>query len=388
MTVQFDEIARWLIREGRLSGDSIAIIEGFAQRLTDAGVPLWRLRVNQRMSNPLLAAWGMIWRRDEKDSQEYLVPREMLETSAWFGSPFEYVKENRRPFRRRLVSLETGKDHVVLHELAAEGATDFLALPIEYGDGSIQGMSLVTDHPNGFDDAQVALLERLRDPLAAALEPSAMRRSTSSLLRTYIGQGPSQAVAAGAIRRGDISRIDAVILISDLRGFTDKSNRWSEEALLLALGSYFDLFVESVTKRHGDVLKFLGDGILAVFPIDEVHRAAERCEQALQAVVDAKQALVAVNDARINLGDETLDFGTALHLGPVTYGNVGSPDRLDFTVIGDAVNLTSRVEGLCKPLAEPILLTSEVARHLKVPLRSLGHQTVKGLREPIEVLAP
>jgi adenylate cyclase len=296
--------------------------------------------------------------------------------------------ETGQSLRRRLSALDVARDHKILHELAAEGASDFLALPIEYGDGSIQAMSAVTDHPTGFSEEQVALLDALRDPLGAAMEPAAMRRTTASLLSTYLGQGPSRAVTAGAIRRGDISRLDAVLVMSDLRGFTDKSNRWTEEALLEALGDYFELFVNSVTKRRGDVLKFLGDGILAVFPIDEDNETARRCQEALRAVIDAREALGALNRSRAEAGQEAIDFGAALHLGSVTYGNVGSPDRLDFTVIGDAVNLTSRVEGLCKALAEPILLTSEVARHLRTSPRSLGPQTVSGLPHPIEVLAP
>ena len=388
MQTQFDTIARWLIGEGRLSGDSLTIVQGFSQRLVAIGVPLWRLRVNQRMSNPLIAAWGVIWRRDQEAPQEYLVPTELLSTSAWIGSPFQYVFEHRTNFRRRLRALDAATDHSILHELAADGATDFLAMPIEYGDGSVQGMSAVTDHPDGFSEEQIALLEALREPFSAALEPSAMRRSTASLLRTYLGNGPAGAVVAGAVRRGDISRIQAVVMVSDLRGFTDKSFRWPEDQLLTALGSYFELLANAITAHGGDILKFMGDGLLAVFPIGAENTLGERCAAALDAAREAREALRALNVTRVGTGNEPLDFGTSLHLGQVTYGNVGSPDRLDFTIIGDAVNVASRIEALCKPLAEPILVSPLVAKHLSSRLRSLGHHPIRGLPEPLEMWAP
>jgi adenylate cyclase len=144
------EIARWLIEEARLTSAPLDLIDGFCRRVVDRGVPLWRLRAGQRLANPLASAWGVIWTRDGSDTHEYLVPRTMLSTGAYYSSPFQYVIEHRRTFRRRLIDLHPERDHEVLHEMAAAGGTDYLALPLEYGDGSVQGMSLVSDGTDGF----------------------------------------------------------------------------------------------------------------------------------------------------------------------------------------------------------------------------------------------
>jgi len=304
------DIADWLVGEGRLIGDSVAIAEGFAERLLAAGVPLLRLRIAQRIANPLLAAWGVIWRRDLGRSEDYVISTQLLGTSTWIGSPFQQLVQTRAPLRKRLTDLHPD-DQGVFHEMAEIGGTDFFGMPLEFGDGSVQGMSLVADGEAGFSDAQIALFERLRHPLAAAVEPDAMRRSTRSLLKTYLGKGPAAAVGAGSIQRGDLSSLDAVVMFSDLRGFTEKSSRLSDRDLLDVLDAYFELVVDAVRAAGGEILKFLGDGILAVFPIEDEASTGARCVQALQATSQARQSLIELNQGRVNAGKEALDFGTA-----------------------------------------------------------------------------
>jgi adenylate cyclase len=384
--MSMDPIADWLIGEGRLIGQPRPLIEGFCRRLVAAGIPVWRLRAGQRLANPLLSAWGVVWTRDGSGDQEYVITRDTLGTGAYFGSPFEHVIKHRRSLRRRLIGLDPEQDHAVLHEMAAAGGTDYLAMPLEYGDGSVQGLAVVSDRASGFDDDHLGRLEALRQPLAAALEPMAMRRSSASLLRTYLGAGPAAAVLAGAIRRGELRQIEAVILVTDLRGFTDKAERWDDEALLAALDGYFELIVEAVVAAGGDVLKFIGDKVLAIFPIEE-QAVRQRCRAAVDAALEARRALIPLNRARQDHGLEALDFGTALHLGRVTYGNIGSRERLDFTVIGRAVNLASRIQDLCKTLGEPVLCTGEVARCIEPRPASVGMHPIRGLATPIELFA-
>ncbi|MGI9435821.1 MAG: adenylate/guanylate cyclase domain-containing protein [Geminicoccaceae bacterium] len=381
------DIADWLVGEGRLLGDGIAIAEGLAERLIEAGVPLLRLRIAQRLSNPLLAAWGVIWRRDLGRSEDYVVPTQLLETSTWIGSPFQQVVQSRASLRKRLTSLHPD-DNGVFHEMAEIGGTDFYAMPLEFGDGSVQGMSFVAEGEHGFSEGQIHLFESLRHPLAAATEAVAMRRSKASLLKTYLGKGPSEAVTAGSIRRGDLSTVNAVVMFSDLRGFTDKSSRWSDRELLDALDGYFEAVVDAVHRHQGDVLKFLGDGILAVFPIKDEGSTKARCAGALEAAFDARQGLAQFNDTREAAGQEPIDFGTALHVGEVTYGNIGSPDRLDFTVIGETVNLASRLEGLCKTLDEPILCSDAMGECLASKLHSIGSHEIHGLAHPVWISVP
>jgi adenylate cyclase len=378
------KIARWLIGEARLTATPLELIDGLCRRLVERGVPLWRLRAGQRLANPLASAWGVIWTRDGSGTHEYLVPRATLATGAYYGSPFQYVVEGRQTFRRRLLDLDPERDHEVLHEMAAAGGTDYLAVPLEYGDGSVQGLSLVSDGAAGFADWHLELIERLRQPLAAALEPTAMRRSSASLLRTFLGDGPADAVLAGAIRRGDRRHIEAAILFSDLRGFTAMTERLGEADLFAALDRYFEAVVEAVRGAGGDVLKFLGDGVLAIFPVATAGSRAAACAAALGAIERARQDL-----AGAAAGDGApLAFTAALHVGQVVYGNIGSPDRLDFTVLGPAVNLVSRLEGLAKQLGRPALCSAAFAREVETPLAALGRFPMKGVAEPQEVFAP
>jgi adenylate cyclase len=380
---ELGDIAKWLIGEARLSLDPVALVTGFCERLTGQGVPLWRLRAGQALANPLASAWGVIWTRDGSGTHEYLVQRTLLSTGAYHGSPFQHVVERRETFRRRLVDLDPERDHAVLHEMAAAGGTDYLAVPLEYGDGSVQGLSLVSDGDGGFADAHLALIEQLRQPLAAALEPTAMRRSSASLLRTFLGEGPADAVLAGAIRRGDRRHIQAAILFTDLRGFTGLSERLDEADLFTALDRYFEAVVDAVRGEGGDVLKLLGDGILAIFPV-EAAGSTPACAAALRAVEQARKRLTAAQAA-----DGTpLAFVATLHVGEVAYGNIGSPERLDFTVLGPAVNLVSRLEGLAKELGQPLLCSAAFADALDAPLTSFGFFPLRGVAEPQEVFVP
>ena len=375
------EISQWLINDARLLPDPVRLVGGFCERLVSLGVPLWRLRAGQRLANPLAAAWGVIWTRGAS-AHEYLVARTTLSTEAFHGSPFQFVVERRATFRRRLLDLDAEGDHQVLHEMAAAGGTDYLAVPLEYGDGSVQGLSLVSDGEGGFADWHLELIERLRQPLAAAMEPTAMRRSSASLLRTFLGDGPADAVLAGAIRRGDRRHIEAAILFCDLRGFTTMSERLGEAELFAALDRYFEAVVEAVRGEDGDVLKFLGDGILAIFPTEAAGRAAA-CGAALRAVEQAREGLAGALAA----DGSPLAFVATLHVGEVAYGNIGSPERLDFTVLGPAVNLVSRLEGLAKELNRPLLCSADFAGALDLPLTSLGRFPLKGVAEPEEVFA-
>ena len=380
-----DDLNEWLIGPGRLSGDGVAIGEGYARRLVTAGVPLSRARFGQRLANPLLSAWGVIWTPEE--TSEYTVTRATLETGSWEGSPFQQVLADRSMLHKSLVGLDPDRDHSTYHELAAAGGTDFLAMVLEYGDGSAQACSFVTADPGGFARAHIDLIADTRHALAAAFEPVAMRRSSESLLRTYLGEGPAQAVIDGTIRRGEHRGLDAVVMFSDLRDFTAKSESWSDAALLRALDGYFEAVVQSVHAHGGDVLKFIGDGVLALFPVDRSDGHPDRCRDALAAAVAAIGAIDALNGERRRDGLEALAIGIGIHLGAVTFGNIGSPDRLDFTVIAPTVNVASRVQELCKPLGEPVLVTAAVAERSGATLRSLGLHPVKGLAAPIEVFA-
>jgi adenylate cyclase len=278
--------------------------------------------------------------------------------------------------RQRLEGLPPDA-HIVYLEQAAAGGTDYLALPIEYGDGSVQGAGFTTDRPGGYSERDVALIEALAPAIAAAMEPAAMRHSMTSLLEVYLGAGPAGRIAGGAFRRGATTEIEAAVLVTDIRGYTPLSERLAPERLLETTGKHFEVVVDAVRQQGGDVLKFIGDGVLSIFPAAEGGRK-QACERAVASIATA------FDKARDATPD--LPFVAALHFGPVVYGNIGSVDRLDFTVVGPTVNFVSRLEGIAKTLDRHAVCSAEVARAIPADAtRSLGKQALKGFAEPQEV---
>lgn len=368
-----NEIVEWLIGPARRHASPEEIVAGLAERLVEAGIPLLRVRIGQTVANPLISAWGVIWSRGGRP-ELYTIPRGTLSTDSYRGSPFEQVIATRASFHRSLEALVPGVDHPVLFELAEGGSTDYLALPVEYGDGSMQVSAFTTDRPGGLSAAEVSLIEDLAPAFGAALEPAAMRHSMASLLEVYLGRGPAERIGKGAYRRGQTTGIDAAVLVTDLRDSTGLSERLKPSELLERLGAYFEIVVDAVRAQGGDVLKFIGDGVLAVFPVDEGGRP-EACQRAARAV-----AAAFANPAATNIR-----FVAALHVGPVVYGNIGSPDRLDFTVVGPTVNYLSRLEGVAKALDRRAVCSKEVAGVLAGEATSLGSQSLKGFAEPQEV---
>ncbi|MTI02846.1 adenylate/guanylate cyclase domain-containing protein [Roseibium sp. RKSG952] len=377
---EIDHLNHWLISKGRLLGDEVKIVKSYCEGLEKLGVPLSRARIAQNYSNPLLSAWGIIWTPEE--THRYTVPTTVLSTSAWRGSPFEYVVTQRRPLRKRLIDLDLAAEHPVYSELTQAGATDFLAIPLEHGNGSVQGTSFTSNAKTGFSDKHIRYIEDTRYALAAALEPIAMRHSQMSLLQTYLGRGPAEEVGQGHIKRGEHKTVSAAILFADLRGFTEKASTWSETDLLSMMGEYFEMVVSPIQDADGDVLKFMGDGILAVFNSDDVQAS---CRSAVQAAHQALANLRGFNDKASEQGREAIEFVIGIDFGQVTFGNIGSPDRLDFTVVGQAVNVASRVQELCKTLDEEMLITKSVAKHLAHNVKSVGYHSVRGLRDEIDI---
>lgn len=378
-----DDINSWLISEGRILGDAEAIVEGYSSRLVEAGVPLSRANIASRFANPLLVAWGVIW--TPEGTTEYDVTHAMLDTGAYVGSPFHTVLTSGKPLHKSLIDLDEKTEHSSYLEFAENGGTDLFANFLEYGDGTKNGCTFVSNSPDGFSNEHMELIQGTRHGLASAIEPITMRKSTNSLLRTYIGDGPASAVKQGTIMRGEHAGLEAVVMFTDLRGFTAKSELWSETKLLDALNGYFDVVVQAVEEHGGDVLKFMGDGILSIFPIEDPSLFQSQCHKAVKAARIALTGLNELNHERGKSNEEPLAMGIGINVGSVTYGNIGSPARLDFTVLGTAVNVASRVQDLCKELDEPVLATEKVAKCLTSSFNSLGRHSVRGVAEPIEV---
>ena len=244
-----------------------------------------------------------------------------------------------------------------------EGATDYVAMPLRFSDGQINILTMVSDRPGGFSTDELGQLYEVLPTLSRLLEAHAQRISALTLLRTYLGSNAGERVMNGLVKRGDGENLHAVIWFCDLRGSTALAESLSREDYLAALNQYFDCMAGAVIDHDGEVLKFIGDAVLAIFPIDDLANPYPKaCTSALDASRDAQQRIDDVNRERAERGEPPLAYGIGLHRGDLTYGNIGTTKRLDFTVIGSAVNEAARIEDMCKTLDIPVLISEAFAR--------------------------
>ena len=364
-------IADWLIDGARSAVLPQEVLAQLCGRLVACDIPLWRVAVFVRTLHPQVMGRRFVWRPGtEVESSE--APYELLETAEFRDNPIARVYETGRPIRRRLADPDSAFDFPVLADLRAQGVTDYLASPLFFTDGAIHLVTCTTREPGGFTDAQIAGIEAIMTPLARVAEIRALRRTASTLLDTYVGHDAGERILAGRIRRGDIEEIHAAIWLSDMRGFTALADRQPPRVLIDLLNRYFDCQVPVILDHGAEVLKFMGDGLLAIFTIagDE----AEVCKRALAAARQVQTNIAELSRSAM----PGLRFGLALHIGDVLYGNIGSGNRLDFTCIGPAVNFVARTEKLAGELGRGILASAEFAQHCPGEFTALGEFTLSG----------
>ena len=370
--------------EGRHIGDPLALLDALAARLNAAGARVDRLGFTIRTIHPQLLAWGCYWTLRE-GSKLFTGRHGTQNSDAYIGSPVEFVYEQKRPFRRRLESLDEERDPALLHELRAEGMTDYLALPLQFGSGAINFMTVATTAPAGLSDGDLERYEALANLLVPLVEIIQARRMTLGLLDTFVGPRIGARILEGQVKRGDGDRIEAAFWYSDLRGFTALSESLPAPQLLQLINEYFEHCAAAAAARGGEILQFIGDAILIVFEIRRPEDGETVCEAALDAAVDAFDSIAVVNHRRRRAGLPAIEFGLGLHVGEVTHANVGSPSRLAFNVVGPAVNKTARIQSLTKEAGEPLLLSREIAARVRRPLRSLGRFDLRGVAGTQEV---
>jgi adenylate cyclase len=330
-----------------------------------------------RTLHPEVTGRRFLWRPDAGVTVGEL-SYERLQTMEFVASPVSVVYATGAPMRRRLSEPAEAAGFEVLESLRAEGATDYLASPLPFTDGTIHVATWATRHPDGFTTAQIAGIEAVVAPLARVAEIRSLRRTTRTFLDTYVGSHAGERILAGKIRRGDTEAIRAAIWLSDMRGFTAVAERVSPQTLISLLNRYFDCQVPAIMERGGEVLKFMGDGLLAIFPLGLARDVGLVCADALAAAQDARDRIAALADETVAEGTTDLRFGLALHVGDVLYGNIGGGNRLDFTCIGPAVNLAARLEKLAGTLGRAVTVSSDFAAHCASPLVPLGEFTLAG----------
>ncbi len=378
----------WLVQRAWQAKSLPDATQQLADALVENGFPLWRLRLVIRTLNPQLFGMTYTWQRDIDDLTETQISHEGLQSQQYLNSPFALIINGQGGVRRSLEGPDPQLDFPILEELHKEGATDYIAMPLRFSDGLINIINLVSGAPGGFSTDDLGLLYEVLPSLGIQFEAHAQRVSSLTLLRTYLGRNAGERVMSGLVKRGDGEELHAVIWFSDLRNSTSLAESLSRDEYLVTLNQYFDAVAGAVVEHGGEVLKFIGDAVLAIFAIDEVDSPiAVACTRALSAARDAQARIDSVNRERRAQDKPPLGFGTGLHCGNITYGNVGTAKRLDFTVIGSAVNEASRIEGLCKSLGETVLTSSVFAQCVPGELRSLGQHTLRGVSEEEEIFA-
>ena len=369
------DLVRWILTEGREASSPARFVNALCWRLVEAGVPLWRVTVYAATLNPQIRGFGWRWWRERRVTEEVRIAQGTERTEDYLASPLRDTIERGSALRRRLDG--SPSEYPLLEEFRADGCTDYVAAPLNRVGQRFPVVAWATDRAGGFTADDLALLEDIRPALAAVVEAIVTRRTARGLISIYHGSHVGERVFDGQILRGHFEPLRAVIMTTDLRGFTGISDRLPGEEVIGALDDYFEDVVASVHAGGGHVLKFIGDGVLAIFGTE-----GEREGAAATAGLAAARGIVARLAAHNAIGAPAgieLRAGIGLHIGTVMYGNVGAPDRLDFTAIGPAVNLAFRLEGLTKELRRPVLASRAFAAAAGNALVSLGSHPIRGL---------
>ncbi|TGN87948.1 adenylate/guanylate cyclase domain-containing protein [Bradyrhizobium yuanmingense] len=373
---ELQRITNWLI-DGTWAAQEPAVgIADFCDRLVAAGLPLWRFGIFIRTLHPEIFGRNFIWRQGQ-DVEIGSVDFDVLDTPGFAQSPLRIVFEQSVEVRGR-VEDPNSKRFPIVDDMRAEGVTDYIAVPLPFLDGSTHATSWMTRQLGGFSDDDIAAIRAIIAPLARISEIITMRRTAEMLLDTYVGNRAGARILGGQIRRGHNDTMQAAIWLSDLRGFTALSDRLPPETVVQILNHYFDCQVTAIRDHGGEVLKFMGDGLLAVFPIDEyVGDAAHVCARVLEA---ARESRASVEALAFPVGEavERFRFGVALHVGNILYGNIGGGNRLDFTCIGPAVNLAARLEKITGRLGRTVVASEGFANVCRHDWHQLGEFPIAG----------
>jgi adenylate cyclase len=382
---QVHPVIQWLMTEARSRLDSGEFLEAFAHELRRAGADVARITTGVPILHPQIFSFSGLWQLG-KGATERSFRTEPGTASAISNSPIRTAYEGGGPVRCDLTAPPREGEFAILAELRREGFTDYIVHSVPFADGSHKALSFATARRGGFEADELALFQAVIPAVGFNLEVQALRRTARTLLDTYVGRQSGGRVLEGQIRRGAGETIRAVIWLCDLRGFTGLSETQPRDVLIDLLNDYFGPMCDAVAERGGEVLKFIGDAMLAIFPTGV--EAAQTCGAALFAARRAQAALIVENRRRESEGLPRIDYGLALHVGDVMYGNIGSDTRLDFTVIGPAVNLTARIESMCAQLGRPLLLSSDFVRAAGISALPLGAFQLKGIGAEQRIFAP
>jgi len=387
------KLAAWLAKAGLEGRTEIALVEGFCSRAVAGGLPLSRALILIDTLHPIYEGRAFRWEKEKPETTltEYGRTAEGEAAERWRTSPLYRLFTSGESLLRLRLTAETEAEFPSLAELREAKLTDYVAIINRFAeDGVIGEMDCVysmwmTDRAEGFTDEEIGALKRLTPFLGLAIKSASLARIAETLVETYLGRDAGRRVLQGRIARGVADRIKTVLWFSDLRNYTRISDTAAPEEIIPLLNDYAEAIVSSIQQHSGDVLKLIGDGVLAIFPAEE---RAQACAAALDAARGAREAVAALNARRIEKGLPATDMYLGLHLGEVFYGNIGSSERLDFTVVGPAVNEVSRIAAMCRSVDQPILLSAAFAESCADERRtfaSVGRFALRGVGRPQEL---
>lgn len=380
-------IVEWILGRESRAKDGLDMFDELCWRMVAQELPIWRAALSIGTLHPQLMGLGFRWARG-RGVTEYHVRHGMERHSDYLESPMRPALEQGIVVRHHLEDNEAPlAKYPLLRSLHDAGATDYFACPLALSIGRHHVVTWATDRPGGFTDAQIAAIEALLPALGLFVETKVLERRSAVLLDTYLGRTIGRHILDGEIFRGESRRMRAALMAVDLRDSTGLADRLPGQELIRLLDDYFEAVAGAVHGAGGEILKFVGDGVLAIFG-PEGRAEREAAAAAFAAATDIVRRIDIANENRDIVGQELIRFGVGLHVGEVYYGNVGAIDRLDYTAIGPAVNLVCRLEGLTKTLQRPVLLSQAFAGAADAPLVSLGRHVMRGLVEPQEVFAP
>ncbi len=373
------EMIEWLSQGLRDEASSERIFVQLCERLMKAGIALSRATVHFRVHHPQWLGTRLIWYRGYSQAEVQNVAYDVEATDVFLRSPFHFVIATGKEVRQK-IQVYGPHQYPVYEELRDQGLTDYAAWPFDHTQGRRHLLTFATDRPEGFDEADIALIRDTLPLFSLVTEIRLKNQLARTLLQTYVGPHASEQILDGATTRGSGTTVSAAIMICDLRNFTLLSGSQHRDRVIDILNEYFDLMADPIERHDGEILKFMGDGLLAVFPLDKPNA----CQRLIGALTAAYEAL-----ARRTSANFPVQFGTGVHVGEVMYGNIGSQRRLDFTVIGPAVNLASRLETMTKQLKRPILISADFVASAGCAAQTdcLGMHSIKGFDEMIEVHA-
>ena len=359
-----------------------------AERMVAAGLPLARFRMHYDILHPQYAGFSSRWRRGDPEVEVIRLAHSLEKSPRYLASPVRLLDEGIVPeIRRSLQVPEAQLDFPILKELKAEGLTDYFALPLRLANGRTGVAAYATDRAGGFTEGEIERLRQVTRAAARGFEIVIRHETSRSLARAYLGSRTGDKVLSGAVRRGDGESIDAVVWFSDLRRSTALSVKMPPGDFLALLNAYFDCLAGAVEDHGGEVLRFIGDAVLAIFPVDAgVEPAcADACRRAVRAARQAAENVTALNVERARIGRHSIGYAIGLHLGQVHYGNIGTAGRVEFTVVGAAANAAAKIANQCKLAGEKVLISEQIARRLQEPWRDLGDFDLPGVGRPMRL---